>query len=247
VNIRPEALFQQKKANILKLEVILMRILYAEDEPALSDAVKDILEYHKYSVDVVDNGGDALTYAATQHYDVLILDIMMPVMDGLEVLKHLREKRIGTPVLLLTAKGTVEDKIRGLDEGADDYLAKPFVMKELLARVRALLRRRETFMPDQLRVGNLILDQKQAVLCCGDQTLPLSKLEYQLLELFMTHPGMSFSAAHLLDQVWGINSEADVNVVWVYISYLRKKLTGLHANVVIRCKHGIGYSLEESE
>jgi two-component system, OmpR family, response regulator ArlR len=225
-------------------EVISMRILYAEDEPALSDAVADILAYHKYTVDVVGNGCDALSYASSRHYDALILDIMMPSMDGLQVLQHLREQGNGTPVLLLTAKGTVEDKISGLDAGADDYLAKPFAMKELLARVRALLRRRETFTPDRLCVGNLILDQKQAMLCCGEQALPLTKLEYQLLELFMTHPGISFSAEHLLDQVWGVDSEADVNTVWVYISYLRKKLASLHADVVIRSKRGIGYSLE---
>ena len=221
-----------------------MRILYAEDEHSLSEAISDILTYHKYTVDTVDNGTDALDYALAQHYDAMILDIMMPGMDGLSVLRELRSRGISTTALLLTAKGELEDRIVGLDAGADDYLPKPFAMGELLARVRALLRRRETFMPDQLQVGNLVLDQKRAVLCCEDQMLPLSKLEYQLLELFMSHPGITFSASHLLEQVWGTDTDADVNVVWVYISYLRKKFTSLNANVVILSKRGIGYLLE---
>lgn len=224
-----------------------MRILYAEDEHSLSEAISDILAYHKYVVDTVDNGTDALDYALAQHYDAIILDIMMPGMDGLSVLRELRSRGISTPALLLTAKGEIEDRIIGLDAGADDYLPKPFAMSELLARVRALLRRRETFLPDQLRVGNLVLDQKRAVLCCEDQVLSLSRLEYQLLELLMSHPGIAFSASHLLEQVWGMDTDADVNVVWVYISYLRKKLASLNANVVILSKRGIGYLLEAKE
>ncbi len=224
-----------------------MRILYAEDEHALAEAVTDILTYHKYTVDVVDNGTDALDYAFMQHYDVLILDIMMPGMDGLSVLRELRTQGITVPTLLLTAKGEIEDRIIGLDAGADDYLPKPFAMSELLARVRALLRRRENYTPDQLQIGNLVLDQKRTLLCCGKDTQPLSKLEYQLLELLMRHPGITFSASHLLEQVWGTETETDVNTVWVYISYLRKKLIALGANVVIVSKRGIGYRLEERE
>lgn len=221
-----------------------MRILYAEDEHALSEAVQDILAYHKYTVEVVDNGADALDYALLRPYDCIILDIMMPAMDGLEVLKSLRAQGCRTPVLLLTAKGEVSDRIQGLDAGADDYLPKPFAMKELLARVRALLRRSDHYTPDEITVGNLVLDQKCALLCCGEQTVPLSKLEYQLMEVLMRHPGMSFSAAHLLEQVWGADTQAEVGVVWVYISYLRKKLMQLHANVNIRARRDIGYSLE---
>ncbi len=221
-----------------------MRILYAEDEQALSEAVADVLTYHKYAVDVVDNGADALAYACAQRYDGIILDIMMPGMDGLTALREMRSQGIAAPVLLLTAKGEIEDRITGLDAGADDYLPKPFAVSELLARVRALLRRRETYMPDQLRLGNLTLDQNRALLRCGEQTVQLSKLEYQLLELLMRHPGMTFSAANLLEQVWGMGSDADVNAVWVYISYLRKKLAMIHANVAIRSKRGIGYSME---
>lgn len=222
-----------------------MRILYAEDEHALSEAVSDILTYHKYTVDVVDNGEDALDYALGQHYDGLILDIMMPRMDGLTVLRELRAKGNTVPVLLLTAKSEIEDRIIGLDAGADDYLPKPFAMNELLARVRAMLRRRETFTPEQITVGNLVLDQKQALLYCEDQILSLSKLEYQMLELLMRHPGILFSSSQLLEEVWGLNSDADVGVVWVYISYLRKKLASLPTKVVIRCKRGIGYLLED--
>lgn len=221
-----------------------MRILYAEDEQALSEAVADVLTYHKYAVDVVDNGADALAYACAQRYDGIILDIMMPGMDGLTALREMCSQGIAAPVLLLTAKGEIEDRITGLDAGADDYLPKPFAVSELLARVRALLRRRETYMPDQLRLGNLTLDQNRALLRCGEQTVQLSKLEYQLLELLMRHPGMTFSAANLLEQVWGMGSDADVNAVWVYISYLRKKLAMIHANVAIRSKRGIGYSME---
>lgn len=224
-----------------------MRILYAEDELALAEAVSDILTYHKYSVDTVNNGMDALDYARSQRYDALILDIMMPGMDGLSVLRELRSQGVCTPALLLTAKGEIEDRIIGLDAGADDYLPKPFAMRELLARVRALLRRCESFTPDQLQVGNLVLDQKRALLRRGDQVLPLSKLEYQLLELFMRHPGITFSSSHLLEQVWGSETETDVNAVWVYISYLRKKLASVQANVVIRSKRGIGYLLEVEE
>ncbi len=222
-----------------------MRLLYAEDERALSEAVSDILTYHKYSVDVVDNGKDALDYALLQHYDAIILDIMLPGMDGLTVVQELRQHGCSVPVLLLTAKGEVEDRIAGLDAGADDYLPKPFAMNELLARVRALLRRRENYVPDSVKVGDLVLDHARACLCCGAKTEALSKLEYQLMDLFIRHPGMVFSTQQLLEQVWGNESEADVGAVWVYISYLRKKLATIGSGMSIRCKRGLGYLLEE--
>ncbi len=221
-----------------------MHILYAEDEHALSEAVSDILSHHHYMLDVVDNGTDALAYGSTQHYDVIILDVMMPGLDGVSVIRELRAKGVKTPTLLLTAKGEVEDRVMGLDAGADDYLPKPFSMKELLARVRALSRRRDSFTPDQLQVGNLILDQKRALLSCGNQVISLSRLEYRLLELLMTYPGMTFSASHLLERVWGTETDTDVNEVWVYISYLRKKLSALHADVMISSRRSIGYLLE---
>ena len=221
-----------------------MKLLLAEDEIAMSEAVVDILSYHHYTVDAVYNGEDALHYARSQHYDGVILDIMMPKMSGLEVLAQLRREGNTTPVLLLTAKAEVEDRILGLDAGADDYLPKPFVMGELLSRVRAMLRRRDTYTPDVLRLANLSLDQRRYALDSPGGSCSLSRLEYQLMELFMSNPGITFSADILLERVWGCDSDAEVGSVWVYISYLRKKLASLEADVEIRSKRGLGYSLE---
>ena len=221
-----------------------MKLLLAEDEIAMSEAVTDILTYHKYSVDAVYNGTDALDYALASQYDGVILDIMMPKMDGIEVLKRLRAAGCTVPVLLLTAKAEVDDRIRGLDAGADDYLPKPFAMGELLARVRAMLRRRENFTPDVVRVGNIALDQRRGLIACGDETQPLSALEYRLMELFALNPGICFSAGALLERIWGLDSDAEEGSVWVYISYLRKKLAKLGASVEIRSRRGVGYSLE---
>ena len=221
-----------------------MKLLLAEDEIAMSEAVVDILNYHKYSVDAVYDGEDVLYYARSQRYDGIILDVMMPKLDGLSVLRQLRRENNATPVLLLTARSEVEDRIGGLDAGADDYLPKPFVMGELLARVRAMLRRRESYMPDVLRVGNVELDPSRFMLSVGGESVSLSRLEYQLMELFMRNPGLTFPAEALLERVWGCNSDAEVGSVWVYISYLRKKLTTLGANVELRSRRGLGYSLE---
>lgn len=221
-----------------------MRILLAEDEIAMAEALVDILSFHNYSVDAVYNGADALDYALSQIYDGIILDVMMPRMDGIEVLEHLRQEGNRTPVLLLTAKGEVEDRIRGLDAGADDYLPKPFAMGELLARLRAMLRRRENYVPEMLSLGNVSLDPGRFELRCGDQAQSLSKLEYQIMELLMRNPGMTFSADALLERVWGCDSDAGVGVVWVYISYLRKKLSALDAEVAIASRRGLGYTLE---
>lgn len=221
-----------------------MRLLLAEDEIAMSEAVVDILNYHKYSVDAVYDGEDALYYARSQSYDGIILDVMMPKLDGLSVLRQLRRENNITPVLLLTARAEVEDRIGGLDAGADDYLPKPFAMGELLARVRAMLRRRENYMPDVLRAGNVELDASRFMLSVGGNAVQLSRLEYQLMELFMRNPGITFPAEALLERIWGGNSEAEVGSVWVYISYLRKKLSALRANVEIRSRRGLGYSLE---
>ena len=221
-----------------------MKLLLAEDEIAMSEAITDILTYHKYSVDAVYNGADALDYALASQYDGVILDIMMPKMDGIEVLKRLRAAGCTVPVLLLTAKAEVDDRIRGLDAGADDYLPKPFVMGELLARVHAMLRRRENFTPDVVRVGNIALDQRRGLIACGDETQPLSALEYRLMELFALNPGICFSAGALLERIWGLDSDAEEGSVWVYISYLRKKLAKLGASVEIHSRRGVGYSLE---
>lgn len=221
-----------------------MKLLYAEDEPAMSEAVTDILRYHNYTVDPVCDGADALAYARAEAYDGIILDVMMPGLSGLEVLRQLRQEGCRTPVLLLTAKSQVEDRIEGLDLGADDYLPKPFAMGELLARVRAMLRRREEFTPNLLRCGDLTLNQQSAELRCGEESAVLPKLEYKLLELLMLNRGRCLSTEDMLVKVWGYDTDADLGVVWVYISYLRKRLSALGSTVEIKARRGVGYTLE---
>ena len=220
-----------------------MRLLYAEDEAAMSEAVADILTFHKYSVDVVDNGQDALDYARAEEYDGIILDIMMPRMDGLTVLRKLRSEGNRTPVLLLTAKAEVADRIEGLDLGADDYLPKPFVMEELLARVRAMLRRRESFMPAVLEAGDLRLNPSDITLNCKGKSVELQNREYQLMEALMKNPGIYQSADSLVISAWGYDAEADANSVRVYLSGLRKRLAELDSCVEIVSRRNIGYSL----
>lgn len=221
-----------------------MKLLLAEDEIAMSEALLDILKFYHYTVDAVYDGEDALSYGQSGIYDGIILDIMMPKRDGLSVLRALRAQGIHTPVLLLTAKAEVEDKINGLDMGADDYLTKPFVMEEFLARVRAMLRRREEYTPDVLQCGNVTLDTKNAILSGPGNSFSLSKLEFQFLELFMRNPEVCFSSEKLLERIWGYDSAAEIGTVWVYISYLRKKLSAVGANAEIRSKRNIGYALE---
>ncbi len=221
-----------------------MKLLYAEDERSLSEAVVDVLEYHKYKVDAVYDGQEALDYAENDQYDGIILDVMMPRKSGFEVLQALRAKGDRTPILLLTAKAEVEDRIQGLDLGADDYLPKPFAMGELLARIRAMLRRREDFTPDLLTMGNLSLDRQSYTLSVGENRMLLPKLEFQMMELFLLNRGIFLSTEDILVKVWGYDTDAEIGIVWVYISYLRKKLSSLGADVVIRAKRGIGYTLE---
>ena len=213
----------------------------------MSEAVVDILTYHKYIVDAVYDGEEALAYAQAEQYDGIILDIMMPKMSGLEVLRPLRGAGCTTPVLLLTAKGEVEDQIQGLDLGADDYLPKPFSMELLLARVRALLRRRETYTPTVLKRGNISLDQQSYQLSGNGRSFVLPRLEYQLMELLMLNKDVYLSTEDLLVKVWGYDTEAEVGTVWVYISYLRKRLSALDANVTIAAKRNVGYRLEVVE
>ena len=221
-----------------------MKLLYAEDERSLSEAVVDVLEYHKYKVDAVYDGQEALDYTENDQYDGIILDVMMPRKSGFEVLQALRAKGDRTPILLLTAKAEVEDRIQGLDLGADDYLPKPFAMGELLARIRAMLRRREDFTPDLLTMGNLSLDRQSYTLSVGENRMLLPKLEFQMMELFLLNRGIFLSTEDILVKVWGYDTDAEIGIVWVYISYLRKKLSSLGADVVIRAKRGIGYTLE---
>lgn len=224
-----------------------MKLLYAEDEIALSEAVTDILTYHNYTVDAVYDGEEALAYARAESYDAIILDIMMPKKSGLEVLSTLRDEGCTVPVLLLTAKAEIEDRVEGLDLGADDYLPKPFAMTELIARVRACLRRREAFVSDVLSCGDLALDRQSCSLCCGEQSFVLSRIEFRIMELLMLHRGRYFSTEELLTKVWGYETESELGVVWVYISNLRKKLIALGAHAAIRAKRGIGYMLEATE
>lgn len=224
-----------------------MKLLYAENEESMAEAVTDILTFHKYQVDTVYDGEEALEYARNEQYDGIILDIMMPKLSGLEVLEAIRKDGCRTPVLLLTAKAEVEDRIKGLEMGADDYLPKPFVMGELLARVRAMLRRREEFTPDILTCGNLSLNMHNYELSSPSGKFLLPKLEYQLMELFMLNQGIYLGTEDILVKVWGYDTDTEVGTVWVYISYLRKKIEALNSTAVIRAKRGIGYTLEETE
>ena len=220
-----------------------MKLLFAEDEISMSEAVVDILTFHKYSVDAVYDGETALDYARFEEYDGIILDIMMPKMDGLEVLRKLRKEGCKTPILLLTAKSAVEDRIKGLDLGADDYLPKPFSMGELLARVRAMLRRREQYTPDIITFGNLSLNRRNYSLFCDDQKETLPKNEFLMMELLMLNHGIYLSTEDILVKIWGYDTEIELGAVWVYISYLRKRLVRLGADVEIKVKRNVGYTL----
>ncbi len=222
-----------------------MRILLAEDERELSDALVAILEHAQYSVDAVYNGRDALDYLEVGEYDGAILDVMMPEMDGFTVLKRLREQGNSVPVLILTAKSEVDDRVFGLDAGADDYLTKPFAMKELLARVRAITRRANEATSAELKFGNVVLDSVSLVVKTPDGSEHLPGKEYQLLELFLSNPHQVISTERIMERVWGYESEAEINTVWVTISGLRKKLAALGADIEIRAKRGQGYYLEE--
>ena len=222
-----------------------MRLLFAEDEADLSKALCAILKHNNYSVDAVFNGQDALDYGLCENYDGIILDIMMPKKNGIEVLTELRKNGVSTPVLILTAKSEVEDKISGLDAGADDYLTKPFAMGELLARVRAITRRKADFTPNLLTIGNLSLNRETFELSVGSESIRLGNKEFQMLEMLMGNPGRLISTEQFMERIWGYETEAEINVVWVYISYLRKKLASLKADQEIKAVRGVGYTLEE--
>ncbi len=224
-----------------------MRLLLAEDEKDLSKALCAVLKHNNYSVDPVFNGQDALDYGLCENYDAIILDIMMPKKNGLEVLSELRKQGVDTPVIILTAKSETEDKILGLDTGADDYLTKPFSMGELLARIRALTRRKSEFSPNLLTIGNLSLNRETFELSVGDNSLRLGNKEFQMIELLMSSPGRLISTEQFMEKIWGYETEAEINVVWVYISYLRKKLSTLGANQEIKAVRGVGYTIEEAK
>ncbi len=221
-----------------------MRILIAEDEVFIARALKVMLEKNKYTVDMVHDGNDALDYIRAVNYDALVLDIMMPGMDGLEVLKRARAEGIKTPALFLTAKSEVEDRVAGLDAGADDYLPKPFATTEFLARVRALTRRSGTYSSSVINIGNTSLDRDSYTISADGKSVRLNNKEYQLMELFMCNPRRIFSSEQLMERIWGLDTETEIDVVWTYIGFLRKKLKQIGSNTELRTVRGAGYALE---
>ncbi|MBQ7487796.1 MAG: response regulator transcription factor [Clostridia bacterium] len=221
-----------------------MKLLFAEDDRSLCKAVRTILEHAGYSVDVVNNGRDALDYALSGQYDGMILDWMMPAPDGLEVLRQLRQRGVKAPCIMLTAKDAVEDRVEGLDAGADDYLPKPFATNELLARIRAMLRRKEEYHEDMLSFANVTLDRQRMQISCGGKSVKLNNKTFQLMEMFMERPHMVHSVEQIMERVWGWDADAEMNVLWVTISNLRKSLSEVDAGVEIKATRGVGYSLE---
>lgn len=222
-----------------------MRILLAEDDKSLSRGVTALLEHDGYIVDAVADGQDAVAYAERESYDCIILDVMMPGLDGLSVVRKLRQAQNNAPVLFLSAKGSLQDRVAGLDAGADDYLPKPFAGSELRARVRALLRRRAEYTPNRLTFADLTLDTGSCELSCAGSGVILSRRAYQVMEAFMRNPHMVISPEQLMERIWGWDSEAEIHVVWVNVSFLRKQLTALDSRAYIRTLRGTGYSLEE--
>lgn len=222
-----------------------MRILLAEDERSLSKAIVTLLEKSNYSVDAVYDGEEAVSYIESGNYDAMILDIMMPKMDGITALKEIRSKGYNIPVLILSARSEVNDKVMGLDSGANDYLTKPFSVKELLARIRAMTRKYETQLDSILKFGNLSLNLATYELSTGAETIKLANKEFQMIEILMRNPRNLISTERFLEKIWGYDSDTEINVVWVYISYLRKKLTKTGAGVEIRAHRNSGYSLEK--
>lgn len=222
-----------------------MRILLAEDERSLSRALIALLEKSNYSADAVYDGVEALEYIASGNYDAVILDIMMPKLDGISVLQKIREDGNPVPVLMLTARSEIEDKVLGLDSGANDYLTKPFSTRELLARIRAMTRSQAAQNDSSLHFGNITLDQTSFTLSGPGGSFRLSNKEYQLMEQLLRNPKQLISTDRLLEKIWGYDTDVEQNIVWVYISYLRKKLSALRADIQIKATRGLGYALEE--
>ena len=221
-----------------------MRLLLAEDERSLSRAIIKILEKNNYTAEAVYNGEDALTYLDTGEYDAVILDLMMPKMDCITVLYMLRADGNMIPVIMLTAKSEIDDKVQGLDSGANDYLTKPFDAKELLARIRAMTRTQQT-LDTKMIYGNITLDRATFELISPSGSFRLANKKLKMMEILMANPQHLVSSERLLERIWGFDTEAEVNVVGVYISYLRKKLSALHADIQIKATRNAGYSLEK--
>lgn len=221
-----------------------MKLLVAEDDPKLLKSLVHILEHNRFSVDGVSNGEDALEYGQTGEYDGLILDIMMPGLDGLQVLQRLRRKGIQTPALFLTARTEISQRVEGLDAGADDYLPKPFATAELLARIRAMLRRKDTYLPDLLSIGPVTLNRSTYQLSYQNKIQSLSGKEFQILEMMMQAPGTILPTDRFITHLWGWDTNVDTSVVWVHISNLRKKISAIGAPMEIRFVRNAGYVLE---
>lgn len=222
-----------------------MRILLAEDNKSLAHAIEIILKKNNYAVDVVFNGREALTYLDSDLYDAVILDIMMPYIDGITVLKIVRSNNNHIPILLLTAKHQIEDKVEGLDAGANDYLTKPFDFRELLARLRCMMRIPEVQNSKTLQIGNVTLDDVTCVLSTSLGSYQLANKEFQMMKMFMISPRQLISADRFLEKIWDMDSSAEMNTVWTYVSYLRRKLEAISATVQIITKRNLGYTLEE--
>lgn len=225
-----------------------MRILIVEDEYALADVLRDRLEDENYCVDLAADGEDGLYQGLTGIYDIILLDIMMPKMNGMEVIQRLRKGKTETPVLMMTAKSALEDKVTGLDSGADDYLTKPFEMDELLARIRALTRREKAIRTKQLTFGDLLLDQQacQLVSLTSQEKVKMGAKEFLLMEYFLKNKDQILSREQISEKIWGYQSDAEYNNVEVYISFLRKKITFIHSSVQIKAVRGVGYQIEDS-
>ncbi len=224
-----------------------MRLLLAEDEIELSRALTAIFKHNNYSVDAVYNGNDALDYLSSGVYDGAILDVMMPGTDGLTVLKKIRAQGITTPVLILTARSEIDDRVEGLDSGADDYLTKPFAVKELLARIRVMTRRQGESTDSVLNCGNISLNRSTFELSSPEGSIRLANKDFQMMEMLMMNPGQIIPSDRFIEKIWGYDSEAEMNVVWVYISNLRKKLSSLNADISIKASRNLGYLLEKND
>lgn len=224
-----------------------MRLLIAEDDVDLAEALAFLFEKNQFSADTVNDGFAAYDYAVAGNYDGIILDVMMPKMDGIEVLRKLRRENIKTPVMMLTAKGEKDDRITGFDSGADDYLPKPFEPDELISRVRAMLRHGSDYKPAVLAFCDITLDANSCMLMCADKQIRLSGKEFQIMEMFMRSPKTVLSAERIMEKIWGWDSDAEINVVWVNISNLRKKMRAIKSKTAINANRGMGYVLEEEK
>lgn len=220
-----------------------MKILLVDDERQLTDALSTILKQNKYSVDCANDGEEGLDLALSDIYDLIILDVMMPKLDGFSLLRELRRNKLSVPVLMLSAKSDITDKIEGLNFGADDYLTKPFNTDELLARIKALLRRKENFLGDVLAFNDVSISRDSFELICGEKKMALGKKEFQILEMLILNDGKSIEKEKFIEKIWGYDNDAEYNTIEVYVSFLRKKLNAVNAKTEIKSIRGIGYTL----